>query len=86
MTSLNLELSPELNEEVEHAASLLGQSAREFAASAVVRNAREVIKEHQVTRLSERDWRRFAAALDDADAKPNERLRKAAEEYKKYFG
>ena len=51
--------------------------------STLVREAREVIREHDVTELSERDRDIFVSILDDADAAPNEALSAAAERYKK---
>ena len=45
--------------------------------------ARQVLLEAQVTRLSNRDRDAFLAALDAADAKPNKALKAAARRYKK---
>jgi uncharacterized protein (DUF1778 family) len=47
----------------------VGQSVSEFAISTVVREARQILQEAQVTRLSNRDRNRFLSALDAADAR-----------------
>jgi len=83
---LNFRLSPELKEVIEAAAAHLGQSVSDFAVSTLVQSARGVIHEHDVTTLSNRDRDIFLALLDDADAKPNETLKKAAERYKRHLG
>ncbi len=80
---LSFRLSQELKVTIERAAAQLGQSVSDFAVSTLVREARTVIREHDVTELSERDRDIFVAILDDADATPNEALRATAERYKK---
>jgi uncharacterized protein (DUF1778 family) len=45
-----------------------------------------VLNEQQVTRLSERDRKVFAALLEDESIKPNAALIKAAKRYKKQVG
>ena len=79
---LNFRLPEELKATIEKAAARLGQSVSDFAVSTLVRTAREVIREHDVTELSNRDRDVFVAILDDADARPNEALASAAERYK----
>jgi len=83
---LNFRLPEELKATIEKAAARLGQSVSDFAVSTLVRTAREVIREHDVTELSNRDRDVFVAILDDADARPNEALASAAERYKKEIG
>jgi len=83
---LNFRLSAELKEMIEAAAAHRGQSVSDFAISTLVQSARGVIHEHDVTVLSNRDRDLFLALLDDAGAKPNEALKKAAERYKKNLG
>jgi uncharacterized protein (DUF1778 family) len=80
---LNFRLSEELKATIERAAAQLGQSVSDFAVSTLIREAREVSLKHDVTELSERDRDVFVSILADADATPNEALRKAAERYKK---
>lgn len=79
---LNFRLSAELKETIEEAAAQLGQTVSDFAISTLVATARQVLQEHQVTRLSRRDRDRFAALLDDTRSRPNKALRGAAARYK----
>jgi uncharacterized protein (DUF1778 family) len=78
---LNFRLPAELKETIEEAAACLGQSVSDFAVSTLAQTARNVIEQHQVTRLSNRDRETFMALLDDADAQPNRALRSAAKRY-----
>jgi len=81
---LNFRLPTDLKEVIEEAAATLGQSVSDFAVSTLVRQARTVIEQRNVTVLGDRD--RFIALLDDADARPNPALLKAAKRYKKHLG
>jgi uncharacterized protein (DUF1778 family) len=83
---LNFRLPSDLKDVIEQAATALGQSVSEFAIGTLVRQARTVIEENNVTVLSRRDWSRINSLLDDADAKPNAALVRAAKRYKKHFG
>ena len=78
---LNVRLPNELKQTIEEAAAVLGQSISEFTISAAVREARHVIQDARVTQLSNRDRDAFLSALDAADAKPNDALKKAARRY-----
>lgn len=80
---INVRLSRELKQTIESAAAALGQSVSEFAISTVVREARHVLQDAQVTRLSNRDRDQFLRVLDEADAKPNATLKAAASRYEK---
>ena len=80
---LNFRLPSELKQTIEEAAAQLGQSVTDFAVSTLVENARQVLTQHQITELSNRDRDLFLALLDDADSGPNETLRAAAQRYKK---
>ena len=66
---INVRLPSELKQTIEEAASALGQTVSEFAISTVVREARQVLHNAQITRLSNRDRDRFLEALDAADAR-----------------
>jgi uncharacterized protein (DUF1778 family) len=66
---INVRLSTELKQTIEEAAAAVGQSVSEFAISTVVREARQILQEAQVTHLSNRDRNRFLSALDAADAR-----------------
>lgn len=83
---LNFRLPEDLKATIEKAAAQLGQSVSDFAVSTLVRTAREVIREHDVTELSNRDRDVFVSILDDPDATPSEALVSAAERYKKEMG
>ena len=83
---INVRLSSELKQTIEAAASALGQTVSEFAISTVVREARQVLHDAQITRLSNRDRDNFLKALDSIDAKPNAALKAAARRYGKRRG
>ena len=83
---LNFRLPTDLKEVIEEAAATLGQSVSDFAVSTLVRQARTVIEQRNVTVLGDRDRDRFITLLDDADARPNPALLKAAKRYKKHLG
>ena len=77
---LNFRLSSDLKEVIEEAAAFLGQSVSDFAVSTLTQQARSVIEQRNVTLLSDRDRDRFITLLDDAEARPNAALIKAAKE------
>ena len=83
---LNFRLPADLKEVIEEAAASLGQSVSDFAVSTLVQQARSVIEQQHITTLSNRDRDRFIALLDDAEARPNAALVKAAKRYKKNLG
>ena len=80
---INVRLSSDLKQTIEEAAAALGQTVSEFAISTVVREARQVLQDAQITRLSNRDRDRFLQALDAVDDKPNAALKAAARRYGK---
>jgi uncharacterized protein (DUF1778 family) len=81
---LNLRLRSNLKQVIEEAAEELGQSVSDFAVAAIVQAARQVIQQRNATDLSNRDRDRLLALLEDADAKPNKALRRAAQKYKQH--
>jgi uncharacterized protein (DUF1778 family) len=83
---LNFRLPAELKGVIEEAASTLGQSVSDFAVSTLVQHARAVIRQRNVTELTLGDRDRFLTLLDDADARPNAALVRAARRYKKHLG
>ena len=83
---INVRLPSELKQTIEEAASALGQTVSEFAISTVVREARQVLQDAQITRLSNRDRDSFLEALDSIDSKPNAALKTAARRYGKLRG
>jgi uncharacterized protein (DUF1778 family) len=78
---LNFRLPTEIKETIEEAAARLGQTVSDFAISTLAQTARQVIQDHQVTRLSRRDRDRFTALLDDMSVDPNAALIGAAKRY-----
>jgi uncharacterized protein (DUF1778 family) len=79
-------IEPARKKVVEEAAFLLGMSLTQFAKTALVDRAQEVVRQHTMTVLSNRDRDIFLKTLD-SDEKPNAVLRKAARQYKKWrFG
>ncbi|MBI4580218.1 MAG: DUF1778 domain-containing protein [Planctomycetes bacterium] len=78
---MSCRLRPENKALIDQAARLLGMSVSEFANSRLVEIARQIIAEHNVTRLTDRDRDVFLTMLD-ADAEPNAALRKAFREVK----
>jgi uncharacterized protein (DUF1778 family) len=83
---LNFRLPADLKVVIEEAAAALGQSVSDFAVSTLVRQARSVLEQRNVTALGDRDRDRFVALLDDAEARPNAALLKAARRYRKKLG
>jgi uncharacterized protein (DUF1778 family) len=83
---LSLRLSGDLKRMIEDAAAEVGQTINEFANVSLAEAARKILQDRQVTRLSDRDRRRFVSALDDKSNKPNEALVKAAKRYRKQVG
>ena len=79
---LDFRLPAELKVTIERAAAQRGQSVGDFAISTLARGALEVIREHDVTELSDRDRDLFIFLLDDADASAKESLHAAANRYK----
>lgn len=79
---INVRLSSDLKQTIEEAAAALGQTVSEFTVSTVLREARHVLQDERVTRLSNRDRDAFLAALQETNA-PNDALKAAARKYKK---
>lgn len=67
--------------EIERAAALSGQSVSDYVLGTMVRRSRKVIREAETITLSDRARRQLMAALDNAEAKPNAALRRAARRY-----
>ena len=66
---------------LQRAAILQGQSLSEFLVASATKEARQVIREHEILELTERDQLAFAQALLDP-APANERLERAARDYR----
>jgi uncharacterized protein (DUF1778 family) len=80
---MNFRLDREHKVLIERAACTAGQSLTEFAVTNLIRDARTVLHEHQVTVLSDRDRDLFLSMLDNPP-EPNEALRKAARTYRRH--
>jgi uncharacterized protein (DUF1778 family) len=80
---LNFRLAGELKRTIEEAATQMGQNVSDFAISTLVQSARRILREQQVTRLSERDRQLFVKMLDDQSTEPNQALVRAAKRYEK---
>ena len=80
---INVRLSSEHKQTIEEAAAALGQTISEFTISTVIREARQVLQDAQITHLTNRDRDAFLAALESSDAKPNDALKSAARRYKR---
>lgn len=78
-TRVEFRLPPEEKDLIEQAAKLLGISLTEFARPRLVQDARAIVTEYAITRLTDRDREIFLAMLD-ADTEPNAALRKAFRE------
>ena len=78
---LNFRLPSQLKQTIEEAAARTGQSVSDFAVSTLVRTARDVIEQDNVTSLSNRDRDVFISLLDDKEVRPNEALTAAARKY-----
>ena len=83
---IDLRLPADQKRLIEQAASLSGQTVSSFILNLTIWHAREVVRENAVIELSDRDWDRFLAALNDAEAKPGPALRRAAKRHKEIFG
>lgn len=83
---LNFRLAGDQKKVIEDAAAQMGQSVSDFAVSTLVQAAREVLRDQEVTRLSDRDRRLFMDMLDDPTTRPNQALVDAARRYRKQDG
>lgn len=84
ITRLNFRLPNEIKEVIERAAAVSGMTVTDFAINALVNSANEVLERHQTRTLSDRDRDVFLALLD-SDQEPNESLKRAAKDYKRYM-
>lgn len=62
---LEIRLTHEDRDLLEHAAALRGQSVSDFVVSALVERAREIVARPKVTKLTARDRDRFLEILED---------------------
>jgi uncharacterized protein (DUF1778 family) len=79
---LNCRVSARIKHEAEKAASVLGQSITDFTESALAEKAQNVLEKHERITLSERDFARFVASLENP-APPTPALRTAINNYRR---
>ena len=82
---LEARISAEDKELIKRAADLQGCSLTEFVVRSAREAARKALKEHQIMSLTTRDTEAFVKALLNPPA-PSEKLKRAAEHYKKIIG
>jgi uncharacterized protein (DUF1778 family) len=82
---LDLRVNKHTKHLISRAAALSGQTVSEFVKGVAVSKAQSVLREHEMTVLSERDWRIFVSVLD-SNTKPNAALARAAQEYNAHRG
>jgi uncharacterized protein (DUF1778 family) len=80
---MEFRLPPELKEIIEMAAATLGQTVTDYSISRLVEIARDDLRKHDVTVLSDRDRDAFLDLLDGV-REPNEALKRAAGRYRKF--
>ena len=71
-----------IKELIGRAASLEGQTLTDYVIATLQKNAAEVVREHEILRLSVKDSEAFAAAMFDAP-KPDRKLRDAFARHRK---
>ncbi len=81
---LDLRMAAEAKHKIEQAACVSGQTITEFAVSAMLSQAMEILEKHQNTWLTDRDRDLFLAMLD-SEEEPNKALTSASERYKRDY-
>lgn len=80
---MNFRLAPEIKQRVARAAALTGQDLTEFAVTALSEKADQIIERHDQMLLGSEDYEFFLNALEEKTAKPSEKLRESAENYRR---
>lgn len=81
---LNCRVSIRIKRQAEEAAALLGQSITDFTEAALADKAQAVRERHERIVLSERDFERFVAAIENPPD-PTEELKAAIADYRRRF-
>ena len=81
---LNCRIRPQVKEQAEAAARLLGQSITDFAESALEEKAKAILAENDRILLSEAAFSEFLAAISAPPETPSEKLLSAVEAYKRH--
>ncbi len=79
---VNCRVNARVKQQAAEAASLLGQSMTDFTESALAEKAQAVLERQERIILSERDFARFVAHIEKADA-PTSELRAAMADYRR---
>lgn len=82
---LTARVTPEVKAVIQRAADLTGRSLTDFLVGSARVAAEETIRSHEVIRLSARDSAILIEALLNPP-EPNEKLRAAAEDYRRFVG
>lgn len=82
---LEARVTPEVKALIQRAADLTGRGLTDFLVSSARTAAEETIRTHEVIRLSARDSAAFVEAFLNPP-EPNEKLRAAAEDYRRFVG
>jgi uncharacterized protein (DUF1778 family) len=77
---LSCRVSVRIKHRAEEAAALLGQSITDFTESALADKAQAVLERHERITLSDRDFDRFVAAIEEP-APPTQALKSAMADY-----
>lgn len=78
---MELRSTSDQKEIIETAADLRGVTVSAFILSIVLKNAKQIIAEHQVTDLSIQDWKLFSEIIDRS-TQPNAALEEAVTAHK----
>jgi uncharacterized protein (DUF1778 family) len=81
---LDVRLNQRAKETIEQAAVASHQTVTDFVVTSLLRASNEVLKQHQIIKLTTRDRDQFLAALDSSE-RPNRALSRAAKEFKRQF-
>lgn len=81
---LSCRIRPQVKEQAEVAARLLGQSITDFAESALEEKAKSVLAENDRLVFSENAFSEFLAAISAKPEAPSEKLLSAVEAYKRH--
>jgi len=81
---LSCRISVRIKHQAEEAAALLGQSIAAFTESALAEKAQAVLERHERIILSDRDFARFVAYIDNPEP-PTEALKAAMADYRRQF-
>jgi uncharacterized protein (DUF1778 family) len=81
---LSCRIRPQVKEQAEAAARLLGQSITDFAESAIEEKAKEVLADQDRLLFSEAAFTEFLLAISSTPEKPSEKLLTAVDAYKRH--